>query len=178
MTKGFVVGSAVALTGVALLFVQEMRGSEAEPRDVLIGIALTVGGVLAASVSNIMQASQLLRERPIASMLAWGMVYGVAANALFAFAVYGPPVIETRATYWIGVAYLGLLASALAFTIYFAIIRAIGPGKAAYSSVIVPIIAMALSTLFEGYAWSPLAIAGGVLAMAGMLIALRARAPA
>jgi len=86
--------------------------------------------------------------------------------------------VETRATYWIGVVYLGLFASALSFTIYFGIIRAIGPGKAAYSSVIVPIVAMALSTLFEGYVWSPLAIAGGVLAMAGMLIALRARAPA
>ncbi|HEV2080501.1 MAG TPA: DMT family transporter [Allosphingosinicella sp.] len=178
VTKGFVLGSAIALAGVSLLFVQEMRGSEAQPSEVLIGIALTVAGVLAASISNIMQASQRLRERPIASMLAWGMVYGVIANALFAFTVYGPPVIETRATYWIGVVYLGLLASALAFTIYFAIIRAIGPGKAAYSSVIVPIVAMTLSTIFEGYVWSPLAVAGGVLAMAGMLIALRARAPA
>ena len=177
VTRRFVLGSAIALTGVSLLFVQEMRGSEAQPRDVLVGIALTVAGVLAASVSNIMQASQLLRERPIASMLAWGMVYGVAANALFAFTIYGPPVAETRATYWIGLVYLGLFASALAFTIYFGIIRAIGPAKAAYSSVIVPIIAMALSTVFEGYLWSPLAIAGGVLAMAGMLIALRARAP-
>jgi drug/metabolite transporter (DMT)-like permease len=177
VTRRFVIGSVIALTGVSLLFVQEMRGSEAGPRDVLIGIGLTVAGVLAASISNIMQASQLLRERPIASMIAWGMVYGVIANALFAFAVYGPPVVETRATYWIGLVYLGLFASALAFTIYFGIIRAIGPGKAAYSSVIVPLIAMALSTIFEGYVWSPLAIAGGALAMAGMLIALRARPP-
>ena len=137
----------------------------------------TVLGVLSASVANIMQASQPLKRRPIASMLAWGMVYGVIANAVFAWVVYGPPVFEARLGYWAGVAYLGLAASALAFTFYFAIIRAIGPGKAAYSSVIVPIIAMALSTAFEGYVWSPLAIGGGVLAMIGLVIALQARKP-
>lgn len=175
VTKGFAVGSAIALIGVSLLFLQEMRGSEAEPREVLIGIGLTVLGVLSASVANIMQATQRLRERPIASMLAWGMTYGVAANALFALIVHGPPVVEMRATYWAGLIYLGLFASALAFTFYFGIIRAIGPGKAAYSSLIVPIIAMTLSTVFEDYAWSPLAIAGGILAMVGMVVALRAR---
>lgn len=175
VTGRFVVGSAVALIGISLLFVQEMRGSTAQPREVMIGIGLTVLGVLAASVANTMQATQRLREWPISSMIAWGMTYGVIANALFALLVYGEPVIETRATYWLGVVYLGLFASALAFTFYFGIIRAIGPSKAAYSSVIVPIIAMALSTIFEGYRWSPLAIAGGVLAMAGMVIALKSR---
>src|SRR5688572_1106413 len=93
-------------------------------------------------------------------------------NALFALIVYGAPVVEDRATYWLGVVYLGFFASAIAFTLYFGIIRAIGPGKAAYSSVIVPIIAMAISTAFENYVWSPLAIGGGVLAMVGMVIAL------
>jgi len=179
VTWRFAIGSAIALIGVSLLFVQEMRASEAEPREVLIGIGLTVLGVLGASVANIMQATQRLRERPIASMLAWGMVYGVIVNAIIAFTLYGPPVVETRPAYWLGLVYLGLVASALAFTFYFGIIRAIGPGKAAYSSVIVPIIAMAFSTVFEAYVWSPLAIGGGLLAMTGMVIALKARrAPA
>jgi drug/metabolite transporter (DMT)-like permease len=175
VTSGFIAGSAVALAGIALLFVQEMRTSSAGPHEVLLGIGLTVLGVLSASIANIMQASERLKRRSIASMLAWGMVYGVIANAVFAFLVYGPPVVEYRAGYWLGVAYLGLFASALAFTFYFGIIRVIGPGKAAYSSVIVPIIAMALSTVFEGYRWSALAVAGGLLALVGMIIALRAR---
>ena len=175
VTKGFVVGSAVALLGVALLFVQEMRASPTSTSEVLLGIGLTIGGVLSASVANIMQATQRLRRRPIASMIAWGMFYGVLANAAFAFVVHGPPVVEARLGYWAGLVYLGLFASALAFTFYFGIIRAIGPGKAAYSSVIVPVIAMAFSTAFEGYRWSTLAVAGGVLAMIGMVIALRAR---
>ena len=175
VTRGFITGSAIALIGIGLLFVQEMRSSAASQSEVLLGIGLTVAGVLSASVSNIMQATESLKQRPIASMLAWGMVYGVIANALFAWIAFGPPVVEHRFGYWLGVAYLGLAASALAFFLYFGIIRAIGPGKAAYSSVIVPVIAMAFSTALEGYVWSPLAITGGLLAMVGMVVALRAR---
>ncbi|HWH21886.1 MAG TPA: DMT family transporter [Allosphingosinicella sp.] len=177
VTRGFVFGSAVAMVGVALLFLQEMRASTAPPSEVLLGIGLTVLGVLSASVANIMQASERMRARPISSMIAWGMTYGVIANAVFAYVAFGPPVVETRAGYWVGLVYLGLFASALAFTFYFGILRVVGPGKAAYSSVIVPVIAMALSTVFEDYRWSALAVAGGVLAMAGLVIALRARPP-
>lgn len=178
ITLRFLAGSAVAMLGIALLFVQEMRTSIADPAEVLIGIGLTILGVLSASAANIMQGTQRLRARPIASMLAWGMFYGVIANGLFAWILYGPPVIEHRLDYWAGLVYLGLIASALAFTFYMGIIRAVGPGRAAYSSLIIPIIAMAFSTAFEGYRWSPLAIAGGVMAMTGLFIALRARRPA
>jgi drug/metabolite transporter (DMT)-like permease len=173
----FLLGSAVALAGVALLFVQEMRGSDAHPREVAIGIGLTLLAVLAASVSNVMQATERLRSRPVAAMIAWGMAYGTLADAIMAFALYGPPVFEPRLGYWLGLLYLGLFASALAFTIYFRILRAVGPAKAAYSSVLIPILAMALSTVFEGYKWSTLAVAGGVLALAGLVIALKENRP-
>ena len=177
ITGRFLLGSAVAVAGVALLFVQEMRASESAPGEVLLGIGLTLLGVLSASVANVMQAGEALRSRPIASMLAWMMTYGVLANALTAWLLFGPPVFEARAGYWIGLLYLGLFASALAFTFYFAILRVVGPAKAAYSSLLVPIIAMALSTLFEDYRWSTLAVAGGVLALAGLAIALRSARP-
>ncbi|HEX8525936.1 DMT family transporter [Allosphingosinicella sp.] len=174
VTGRFVAGSALACAGVALLFVQEIRASPVSAADAVTGIGLALLAVISASAANIMQASARLRARPIASMLAWGMFYAVIVNALFAFAWFGPPVVEDRPGYWIGLAYLGLFASAAAFTLYFGIVRAVGPGKAAYSSLIVPVIAMAISTVAEGYRWSLLALAGGVLALIGMLIALTA----
>ena len=175
VTGRFALGSAVALAGVALLFVQELRSSDAPAREVLLGIGLTLLGVLSASVANVMQAAERMRARPVAAMLAWGMFYGVIANALTAWLLYGPPVAEARFLYWAGLLYLGLFASALAFTFYFGLIRIIGPARAAYSSVLIPILAMAFSTIFEGYLWSPLAVAGGLLALAGLVIALRSR---
>jgi drug/metabolite transporter (DMT)-like permease len=171
----FVAGSAIACAGVSLLFVQEIRASPTSTGEVLLGIGLTVLGVLSASAANILQSSRGLARWPLASLIAWGMVYGVAANALFALAVAGAPVIETRPGYWIGLVYLGLFASALAFPLYFSVMRSVGPGKAAYSSVLVPILAMGFSTVFEGYRWSTLAVAGGLIAMAGLVIALRSR---
>jgi drug/metabolite transporter (DMT)-like permease len=176
MSARFLLGSAIAVAGVALLFLQELRSSNAPPGEVLIGIGLTLAGVLSASVSNVMQASERMRARPISAMLAWGMFYAVLCDAAFAWWLFGPPVVEARIGYWVGLLYLGLLASAIAFTLYFGILRAVGPARAAYSSLLIPIIAMALSTAFEGYHWSKLAAAGGVLALVGLVIALRSRA--
>jgi drug/metabolite transporter (DMT)-like permease len=170
----FLFGSLVACAGVALLFVQEMRHSPATPREVAVGIGLTLLGVLSASAANVMQAGAAMKVRPVATNLAWGMFYAVIANALLAWFWFGPPVIEARAGYWAGLVYLGLIASAAAFTLYFGIMRAVGPGKAAYSSLIIPVVAMAISTVAEGYEWSLLAAGGGLLALAGMVIALAA----
>lgn len=171
----FMLGSAIACAGVAMLFVQEIRASPATPVEVGIGIGLTLLGVLSASAANVMQASRRVASLPLASLLAWGMAYGVLANAAIAWFAFGPPVIEYRPLYWLGLLYLGLFASALAFPLYFAVMRAVGPGKAAYSSLLVPILAMAISTAVEGYRWSALAVAGGLVALAGMAIALRSR---
>jgi len=178
ITLRFAAGSAVAMAGVALLFVQEMRQSATPPAEVLAGLGLVLLAVLAASASNVMQLAAGMKARPIAPMLGWAMLYGAAMDAGFALASVGPPTVESSAGYWLGLVYLGVVASALAFWLYYGIIRAIGPAKAAYSSVLVPIIAMAISTVAEGYRWSALALAGGALALAGLVIALRSsRAP-
>jgi hypothetical protein len=107
----------------------------------------------------------------------WGMLIGATIDATYAWATTGPPVMEWRTGYIVGLLYLGIFASALAFVLYFGLIRAIGPAMAAYSGVLVPVIAMLLSTVFEGYRWSPLAAFGCLLALVGLVIALRARRP-
>jgi drug/metabolite transporter (DMT)-like permease len=68
-----------------------------------------------------------------------------------------------------------VLGAALTFPLYSQLIRDWGPGPAAYNGVAVPVVAMILSTLFEGYQWSLLAGGGAVLAMAGLLVALSGR---
>ena len=171
----FAAGSAVALAGVALLFVQEMRHSQAPTSAVLAGIGFSLLAVLAASISNVMQLSAGMKARPVAAMLGWAMLYGGLADAAFAWASAGPPAAETRLGYWLGLLYLSVVASALAFFLYYRIIRQVGPARAAWSSVLIPIVAMLISTVVEDYRWSTLALGGGILAIAGLLIALRSR---
>jgi drug/metabolite transporter (DMT)-like permease len=116
-----------------------------------------------------------VKARSIAAMLGWAMLYGGVIDAALAWSFHGAPVFERRLDYWIGLLYLSVVASALAFWLYYRIIRAIGPANAAYSSVLIPIVAMAISTVAESYRWSAIAIAGGLLTIAGLVIALGSR---
>jgi drug/metabolite transporter (DMT)-like permease len=172
MTGRFIAGSLIAVAGIALLFANEARGDDASNRATLLGMALTFAGVLSASTANVMIATQRAQKMPIATLLGWSMLIGAALNACFAWTTKGPPQFEMRWGYVLGIGYLGIIASALAFSLYFRTIRDIGPAKAAYSSVAIPVIAMAFSTVFEAYQWTGLSVAGSAIAMIGMVIAL------
>ena len=175
-TMRFFIGAAIAIGGIALLMIQEYRLAPAGG-DVGLGIVLVLGAVLSASIGNVIQASAAAKALPTASMLAWATLWGALFNAVFAFTIAGPPVFDARAGYWLGVTYLGVFASALAFLTYFTVIRRVGAAVAAYSGIITPVIAMLLSTLFEGYTWTVIAAAGSALTLAGLVIALTARSP-
>ena len=168
----FAVGGGIAAAGICLLFVNELQSSKASNAEVLIGLGLTLFGMLSASWANVYQALEGSRRQPLLAMLAWAMGIGAAADGLVAVVVAGPPTIDWSIGYWLGLIYLALAATVLAFSLYLPVVRKIGPGRAAYSSVLVPVIAMGLSTIFEDYQWSLLAAAGGLLALGGMLVAL------
>ncbi|UZK68138.1 EamA family transporter [Sphingomonas sp. S1-29] len=175
--RQLLIGSAVAIGGIAMLFTHEARVDPNNGSEVMIGIVITLCGVLSASVANIMQGTRTAKAYPMATMLGHAMLIGAAIDASFAWITTGPPVFDWSASYIAGVLYLGIVASAVAFTLYFGVLRIIGPAKAAYSGVIVPVIAMALSTAFEGYRWSWLAASGAAMALTGLVIALKARRP-
>ena len=171
-TSRFLWSSLVAIVGIALLFVHEFEQHAARAGEIMLGIGLTLFGMVGAASANVFQAREEIRRFPLFSMIAWSMAAGALMNIAFAFAMTGPPVFDSRPGYLLGLLYLALPASVLTFSLYYPVVRKIGPAKAAYSSVLVPIIAMAFSTALEGYRWTPLAIAGAVLALGGMVGAL------
>lgn len=174
ITGRFLAGSVVAMGGIALLLAHEY-GLAPPGGSVPLGLALTAGGLFCASAANVLQATQLARSLPIVPQIAWAMVFGTLANMVLALATEGLPVIDPRPAYLAGIAYLAIIGSVVTFPLYFGLIRHMGAGPAAYNGVAVPVVAMALSTLFEGYRWSGLAAGGAVLAMTGLLIALSGR---
>lgn len=171
----FLAGAGIAIAGVGLMILHEYRVAEIGAGEVLIGTALTLAGVMSASTANVMQGTRIAREQSMVVMIAWAMLFGAIADGSYAWITTGPPVIEPTATYIGGVLYLGIIASAVTFPLYFNVIRAVGPGQAAWSSVLIPIIAMGFSTAFEGYRWATLSIAGGVVALIGLVIAVAKR---
>jgi drug/metabolite transporter (DMT)-like permease len=171
----FVIGSVIGIAGIALLFARDLMLPGSDPVLLMTGIAMALGGVVAASIGNVMQAGSIGRSLPLQGGIAWSMAYGGLFNVMIALVLAGPPAFDLSVTYVAGLTWLALIASAGAFNLYYALIRDIGPGKAAYTGVVVPFVAMAISTVFEGYVWSPQAVAGGVLAAIGLVIALRSR---
>jgi drug/metabolite transporter (DMT)-like permease len=171
-TRRFAWSSLVAVSGIVLLFLHEINEHPADARQIAVGIALTLAGMLGAAIANVTQARPEIRRYPLLALLAWSMGFGALIDAVIAFGITGPPSFDPRPSYWLGVLYLALLASVLTFSLYYPVVRRIGPAKAAYSSVLVPIIAMGFSTALEHYRWTPMTIAGALLALGGMAAAL------
>ena len=171
----FLAGAGIAIVGVGLMILHEYRAAAVGAGEVLLGTALTLAGVISASTANVMQGTGIARAQSMVVMIAWAMAFGALADGSYAWITTGPPVIEPTAVYLGGVLYLGIIASAVTFPLYFNVIRAVGPGQAAWSSVLIPIIAMGFSTAFEGYRWATLSIAGGVVTLIGLVIAVAKR---
>ena len=178
VTPRFWFGSAVALAGMALLLLHEARAG-LPGGNVLLGTAFALAGILAASIANVVQANRTGGALPLSSLLAWSMLYGTIANIALAVALGGWPEWPPDLAFWSGVVWLALAGSVVTFPLYYGLIRKIGAGRAAYQNILVIIVAMVISTLLEDYRWTGLTIGGAALALAGMVIALRARqAPA
>jgi drug/metabolite transporter (DMT)-like permease len=176
VTRRFMAGTGIALVGIAMMLAHEARMAELGS-GVWWGVGLVCLGILSASIANVMQATPGARTQSMVVLLAFAMAWGAAFDFVLAWITSGPPVLPLDARYLGGVAYLAIIGSVVTFPLYFQLIREIGPGRAAYNGVIVPVVAMVLSTLFEGYRWSWLAAGGGALAIAGLVVALRARKP-
>ncbi len=175
ITRRFMAGSLIAVAGIALLAVNEARATLGGDK-VALGVALTALSILSASVANVLQASERARGQPLLTMLAFAMLYGTLLDAALAWLTSGPPPFPASPRYWGAVGYLAIIGSVVTFPMYFGLIRSIGPGRAAYTSVAVPVVAMAISTVVEGYRWTGMAVAGAALAMLGMVVAMRGRA--
>lgn len=181
ITRGFLFGTAIALVGIALLMLHEYRIALAQNAamgaKVIVGGLMVLTALLFASVGNVVQATPAARGQPVPTLLAWAMLIGVLVDGTIAWILSGPPRFEWTLPYAGGVAYLAIVGTVVTFPMYNGLLRALGPGRAAYNGVLVPVVAMLISTAVEGYRWSLLAGSGAVLAMIGLVVALRARSP-
>jgi drug/metabolite transporter (DMT)-like permease len=168
----FLLSSLVAILGIAMLFTNEFRQNMAGAVELVAGLGFTLVGMIAAAAASVLQARPEVRHFPLFTLLAWAMAIGAIVNIILALGLAGPPTIEMRAGYWAGLLYLAIPASVVTFSLFYPVVRKIGPARAAYSAVLVPIIAMALSTWFEEYRWTLLGASGALLALGGMVGAL------
>ena len=165
LTAGVLGGAGLGLFGVALVVWPGLfPAAGASSAGVgARGVWYAVLGSLAASAGNLWSQRLFRQGVPVAQSTAFGMVYGATFTALYAAAVGRPFLWDPRPAYALSLAYLALLGSVVAFVTYLTLVKRIGAGRAGYSSVVIPVIAMGTSTVFEGYRWTAPALLGMAL---------------
>ena len=164
--------AALGVVGVVLLFLPELLTIQSS-RSVALGIAFGLAGTLLATGGNVIAVRNHDASVGILEGTVWGMAWG-AATAAFIAAVTGASwAFDARPAYVLSLAYLAVFGSIVAFGAYFALMKRVGVTLASYTGVTTPVIAVLLSTLFEGFAWTWTAVLGLALAAAGNFIALK-----
>jgi drug/metabolite transporter (DMT)-like permease len=164
-------GGLVGFTGIGLLFWPEIADAGVGG-GALTGLAFCVAGTVSFCLGNMV--STVIQRRGVALVSAntWAMTYGVGYLFLASLLRGHDFIIETTAAYLGGLLWLAGPASVMAFACYLTLLRRIGAARAGYATVLFPIVALAISTAFEGYVWTGLAVAGAALALLGNVIVL------
>jgi len=167
-----IVAAVLGVAGVVLLFLPELATAR-QSSTVALGIALALGATLLATGGNLIAVRNHRASVGVFEGTAWGMAWGALTAALIAVATGAPLSFDPRPAYWLSLLYLAVFGSIVAFGAYFTLLKKAGVGVAGYTGVTTPVIAVLLSTLFEGFAWTSTAVLGVALAVAGNAITLR-----
>ncbi len=166
--------AAAGMLGVALLFLPELRAAAGD-RTVTNGCLLALVATYLASLGNMAAMRNTGSGLPVVTVNAYGMAYGAATLALIALLRGAPVAFDASWPYVVSLLYLSLAGTSLAFGLYLALLKKIGPARAAYTSVLFPVIALGVSTIFEGYRWSLPAFIGLAVLLGGNALALSGR---
>lgn len=170
-------GALIGIVGISLVFWPELgklgRGGEA-----FLGFAFALAATWLASFGNMVSVS-LQRDRlPVMQSNAWGLAYG-SVFIVGAALVQGKPMIFDLSVHYVAaLLFLSVFGTVIAFYTYLTLLGRIGADRAAYTSILFPLIALTLSSLLEGYHWSSFAEVGVALVLIGNVIVLGGRKPA
>jgi drug/metabolite transporter (DMT)-like permease len=172
LTSRMAIGSLLGIVGIVLVFWPEFaRLSQA--RGAELGALLTVAAVVVSTVGGLLAHRNHTRGLHGLPAIAWSMGYGGVFALAVALVLGRTLAIETTPAYLLSLNYLVAIGSVAAFVAWLTLIGRIGPARASYVGVMVPVIALIISTLFENLPWHPLMIAGMVVSVVGNVLVLR-----
>ncbi|MDN6318460.1 MAG: EamA family transporter [Marinobacter sp.] len=169
--RAVIAGAAFGLVGICLVFLPEVRALDADGTT-LRAIILSLVGTFITSFGNMLSARNQSSKLPVMQSNAYGMAYGALALAIIAWSRGSPFAFEATWSYTGSLVYLALIGSVLGFGSFLTLLGRIGPERAAYCMVLFPIVALALSTVFENYQWTVEAVTGVSLVLAGNLLVI------
>jgi drug/metabolite transporter (DMT)-like permease len=164
-------GAVLGSGGIALVFWPEVAGFTLASGAGL-GLLLSLGGTVSFSLGGLVAARNQAAGLSVRGTTAWAMAYGTLLLSLFVVVRGARFTFDPAFPYVGSLLYLAVFGSVVAFACYFALLGRIGAERSAYATVLFPIVALIVSTLFEGYQWSATTLGGVALTLAGNLLVL------
>jgi len=165
----FFLAAALGLTGIAALFWQDLLANDLNV-NLLLGIGLSALGTLGFSLGNMISLRHQRKGLETMTTNGWAMFYGTLIMGFIALVRGDSFTPEWTVSYLGALVYLALFGSVVGFGVYFTLVGRIGASNAAYSTLLFPLVALTLSTLFEGYHWESNAVVGLALILVGNLV--------
>jgi drug/metabolite transporter (DMT)-like permease len=174
ITRRVAVGSVLGIAGIGLVFRPEFARLHGDGATTA-GAAFTVAAVVVSTLGSLVAHRNHEARIPLWQAMAWGMLYGALFSLAVALASGRELGFEPTAGYVLSLAYLAILGSIVAFAAYLTLLNRIGPARAGYVGVMVPIAALVVSAAFEGFQWHALTGVGIAISVAGNVIVLRGK---
>jgi drug/metabolite transporter (DMT)-like permease len=174
MSRRLILGAVLGMAGIALVFYPEFTRLQGD-RDTVLGALFTVISVLVSALGAMVAHRNQQAQLPLWQTMAWGMLYGSLFSLGVTLAMGARLTFEPTWPYVLSLFYLSILGSIIAFGAYLTLLKRVGPARAGYIGVMVPIVALVVSAAFEGFRWHPLTWIGIAVSVAGNVIILRRR---
>ena len=165
----FYVAALLGLVGIITLFWDDLQASGLSS-TMLPGILLSALGTYGFSLGNMLSIRHQRRGLETLTTNSWAMLYGTLIIGVIALLRGDNFTPQWTFSYLGALFYLAIFGSVIAFGAYFTLVGRIGASNAAYSTLMFPLVALTLSTLYEGYQWHANAIIGLVLILVGNLV--------
>lgn len=165
----FWLAAALGLAGIITLFWDDLL-SNGLNASLLWGIGLSALGTYGFSLGNMLSMRHQRRGLEILTTNSWAMLYGTLVIGAIALVRGDDFTPQWTLSYMGALLYLALFGSVIAFGAYFTLVGRIGAGKAAYSTLLFPLVALTISTFYEGYVWHSNAVIGLMLILVGNLV--------
>lgn len=161
--------ASIGLLGMILIFWPEISSVNFS-NEALQGIIIGFIGVIMYSLGNVTVQRNYQKQLPLIQSNAFSMAYGALFMIIISLLLKKSFIFDFSIEYLSSLLYLVIFGSVIAFYCYFSLVGKIGADRAAYGSIVTPVIALILSTFFEDYRWSSCAVTGMFLLIIGNLL--------
>lgn len=170
ISKNVFFGGLLGAFGIICLFWKEIFGVNSSP---LIGVAIGIIATLSASTGNMFAFKNYQEKIPVVVFNSYGMLYGALCTLVIGLVRHENFHLPMTSSFILSLFYLAIFGSVIAFWAYQTLVGTMGADRAAYSSIIAPMIAVLVSSVFENVKFTPFIVVGIILCLLGNILSLK-----